>query len=252
MALLDGHVAEMATGEGKTLSGALAAVGYALRGQRVHVSRVNDYLARRDAEWMRPLYDLLGVKSAGSATESRRRNGARLRRTSPTLRSASSVSTCCGTGSPPTSTELVVAEPNVAIIDEADSVLVDEALVPLVLAGTADRTKPTRHGRAGAPAASRHATTRSTTTGATSTSPTPAINVVEKALGGVDLYSAEHIDTALAGSTWRCTPTCCSTATCTTSCGTARCSSSTSPAAVSRSSSAGPTACRPRWKPRST
>lgn len=80
MALLDGHVAEMATGEGKTLTGALAAVGFALRGQRVHVLSVNDYLARRDAEWMRPLYTLLGVEvgwiSQESTTEERR---ARLR-----------------------------------------------------------------------------------------------------------------------------------------------------------------------------
>ena len=51
----------MATGEGKTLAGALAAAGYALRGRSVHVMSVNDYLARRDAEWMRPVYDLLGV-----------------------------------------------------------------------------------------------------------------------------------------------------------------------------------------------
>jgi preprotein translocase subunit SecA len=54
LALLAGQVAEMATGEGKTLSGALAAAGYALGGQSVHVMSVNDYLARRDAEWMRP------------------------------------------------------------------------------------------------------------------------------------------------------------------------------------------------------
>ena len=60
LVMLSGHVAEMATGEGKTLSGALAAAGYALRGRSVHVLSVNDYLARRDAEWMRPVYDLLG------------------------------------------------------------------------------------------------------------------------------------------------------------------------------------------------
>src|ERR1700678_3021853 len=61
LAMLAGQVAEMATGEGKTLSGALAAAGYALRGRSVHVMSVNDYLARRDADWMRPVYDLLGV-----------------------------------------------------------------------------------------------------------------------------------------------------------------------------------------------
>ena len=61
MTLLAGQVAEMATGEGKTLSGALAAAGYARRGHRVQVMSVNDYLAGRDAEWMQPVYDLLGV-----------------------------------------------------------------------------------------------------------------------------------------------------------------------------------------------
>src|SRR5579862_5041552 len=59
LAMLAGQVAEMETGEGKTLSGALAAAGHALRGRSVQVLTVNDYLARRDAEWMRPVYDLL-------------------------------------------------------------------------------------------------------------------------------------------------------------------------------------------------
>src|SRR3984957_4281353 len=70
LALLSGQVAEMAMGECKTLSGALAAAGYALRGRSVQVMSVNDYLARRDAEWMRPVYDLLGVTVAwiGSAS----------------------------------------------------------------------------------------------------------------------------------------------------------------------------------------
>ena len=63
LAMLSGYVAEMATGEGKTLVGALAAAGYALRGHQVHVMSVNDYLARRDATWMRPVYQLLGVSS---------------------------------------------------------------------------------------------------------------------------------------------------------------------------------------------
>src|SRR5262245_18937697 len=61
MELLVGHVIEMATGEGKTLAGALAAAGYALQGHAVHVMSVNDYLAQRDAEWMGPVYDALGV-----------------------------------------------------------------------------------------------------------------------------------------------------------------------------------------------
>ena len=61
LVMLSGMVAEMATGEGKTLSGTLAAARYARQGRSVHVLSVNDYLARRDAEWMRPVYDLLGV-----------------------------------------------------------------------------------------------------------------------------------------------------------------------------------------------
>ena len=61
--LLDGDVIEMATGEGKTLSGAIAAVGYALSGHAVHVISVNDYLARRDSMWMEPLFNIVGLRS---------------------------------------------------------------------------------------------------------------------------------------------------------------------------------------------
>ena len=56
--LLEGDVIEMSTGEGKTLSGAIAAVGYALGGHAVHVISVNDYLARRDSKWMEPLFEI--------------------------------------------------------------------------------------------------------------------------------------------------------------------------------------------------
>ena len=61
LVMLSGNIAEMATGEGKTLAGALAAAGHAVAGRSVHVVSVNDYLAQRDAEWMGPVYDLLGV-----------------------------------------------------------------------------------------------------------------------------------------------------------------------------------------------
>ena len=59
--MLAGDVVEMATGEGKTLSGAIAAAGYALGGRNVHVITINDYLARRDAEWMGPLIESMGL-----------------------------------------------------------------------------------------------------------------------------------------------------------------------------------------------
>src|ERR687885_2718896 len=62
MVLHDGSIAEMKTGEGKTLTATLPAVLNALAGTGVHIVTVNDYLARRDAEWMRPVYEMLGLK----------------------------------------------------------------------------------------------------------------------------------------------------------------------------------------------
>src|SRR5256885_13729262 len=61
MVLHDGSIAEMKTGEGKTLTATLPAVLNALAGTGVHIVTVNDYLARRDAEWMRPVYEMLGL-----------------------------------------------------------------------------------------------------------------------------------------------------------------------------------------------
>ncbi|MEY9213413.1 accessory Sec system translocase SecA2 [Thermobifida halotolerans] len=196
MALLDGHVAEMATGEGKTLTGALAAAGFALRGQRVHVLSVNDYLARRDAEWMRPLYELLGVEvgwiGQESTTEERRAAYA----ADITYASVSELGFDVLRDRLATDTaDLVVPEPNVAIVDEADSVLVDEARVPLVLAGAAEaaesdaamaelvrRLRPGIDYRIDDDGRNVHLTDT-------------GIDSVEKALGGVDLYSEE--DTTL-------------------------------------------------------
>ena len=62
MVLHGGNIAEMKTGEGKTLTATLAVVLNSLPGTGVHVVTVNDYLARRDAEWMSPIYEALGVK----------------------------------------------------------------------------------------------------------------------------------------------------------------------------------------------
>ncbi len=139
LALLAGNVAEMATGEGKTLSGAMAAAGYALQGKRVHVISVNDYLARRDAEWMGPLYEALGVTVGwiGQTSSPEGRREAYLK--DVTYGSVSEIGFDVLRDRLATNAaDLVVPEPNVALIDEADSVLVDEARVPLVLAGAAD------------------------------------------------------------------------------------------------------------------
>ncbi|MDF5757220.1 accessory Sec system translocase SecA2 [Spongiactinospora sp. TRM90649] len=139
LALLAGHVAEMATGEGKTLSGAMAAAGYALSGKRVHVISVNDYLARRDAEWMGPLYEALGVSVGWIGQSSTREERREAYAKDVTYGSVSEIGFDVLRDRMVTSpADLVVPEPNVALIDEADSVLVDEARVPLVLAGAAD------------------------------------------------------------------------------------------------------------------
>ncbi|WP_028661988.1 accessory Sec system translocase SecA2 [Saccharomonospora saliphila] len=192
LGLLTGHVVQMATGEGKTLAGALAAAGHALAGRRAHVISVNDYLARRDAEWMRPVYDLLGV-SVGwvePALEAKQR------------RDAYSSEVCYGAvseiGFDVLRDRMVTAvddrtqpEPEVAIVDEADSVLVDEARVPLVMAGSVDAgvadeevARVVRRLRVNL-----HYETDPDGRNAWLT---PAgASVVEKSLGGVDLYAEE-------------------------------------------------------------
>jgi preprotein translocase subunit SecA len=195
LAMLSGHVAEMATGEGKTLSGALAAAGYALRGQSVHLMSVNDYLARRDAEWMGPVYDLLGVTvgwlgQASTVPERRRAYAAQV-----THAAVSEIGfdvlhdrLCTDVA------DFVAGAPDVALIDEADSVLVDEAMVPLVLAGAAEQAdagrdmarvvaglRPGRHYETDDDARNVYLTSAGT-------------RAAERALGGIDLYSGEHTD----------------------------------------------------------
>ena len=141
MGLLTKHVVQMETGEGKTLAGALTAAGYALRGKRVHVVTVNDYLAKRDAEWMGPVYALLGVsvgwvEPAHSREERKEAYGKEV-----TYGAVAEIGFDVLRDRLVTHVdELVQRAPEVAIVDEADSVLVDEARVPLVMAGSIDHT----------------------------------------------------------------------------------------------------------------
>src|ERR1700733_14123744 len=139
LAMLSGLIAEMATGEGKTLAGAVAAAGYALRGLSAHVLSVKNYLARRDAEWMRPVYDLLGVTvgwiGQGSTVAERRRAYAAQVTHAPVSEIGFDV---LRDRLVTDIADLVVGDPDVVLIDEADSVLIDEARVPLVLAGAAE------------------------------------------------------------------------------------------------------------------
>jgi preprotein translocase subunit SecA len=196
--MLAGDVVEMSTGEGKTLAGAIAAAGYALGGRSVHVISVNDYLARRDAKWMGPLLEALGLTvgwiTADSTPEQRREAYA----CNVTYGSVNEIGFDVLRDQLVISVDdLVSPSPDVALIDEADSVLVDEALVPLVLAGTSHRETPRleiirlvgelREGSEYETDADRR-NAQLTDGGA---------RKLEAALGGIDLYSEEHVGTTL-------------------------------------------------------
>ncbi len=99
MVLHDGAIAEMKTGEGKTLTATLAVFLNALAGTPVHLVTVNDYLARRDAEWMGPIYDALGVSVGVIQSHARPRHppARPTPATSSTAPTRSSASTTCAT-----------------------------------------------------------------------------------------------------------------------------------------------------------
>jgi preprotein translocase subunit SecA len=196
--MLAGDVVEMATGEGKTLSGAIAAAGYALAGRHVHVITINDYLARRDAEWMGPLLEAMGLTVGWVAAEATAEERKAAYKCDVTYASVNEIGFDVLRDQLVTDVEdLVSPNPDVALIDEADSVLVDEALVPLVLAGTTHRETPkleiirlvgelTPGKDYDTDADSRNV--HLTETGA---------QKVEAKLGGIDLYSEEHVGTTL-------------------------------------------------------
>ena len=137
--LHQGKIMEMKTGEGKTLSSVTAAYLNALSGKGVHVVTVNDYLAERDANWMRPVYEYLGI-SVG-AILSNMDNDAR--------KAAYSKDITYGTNNEFgfdylrdnmrwSSDEKVQRGHNFCIVDEIDSILIDEARTPLIISGPAE------------------------------------------------------------------------------------------------------------------
>ncbi len=139
MVLHEGKIAEMRTGEGKTLVATLAAYLNALSGRGVHVVTVNDYLARRDAEWMGKLYGFLGL-SVGVVVPGLDRE---------TKRAAYAADITYGTNNEFgfdylrdnmafRAEERVQRKLNFAIVDEVDSILIDEARTPLIISGPAD------------------------------------------------------------------------------------------------------------------
>ena len=137
----DGDVAEMKTGEGKTLTATMAIYLNALAGEGAYVVTVNEYLAQRDADWMGQIYRFLGLTV-----------GCNLRELSPSEKKAAHLCDICYT----TNAELgfdylrdnmaksangrVLRGLNYAVIDEADSILIDESRTPLIISGGAKAT----------------------------------------------------------------------------------------------------------------
>jgi len=159
MVLHEGKIAEMATGEGKTLVATLPAYLNGLTGRGVHIVTVNDYLAKRDAQWMGPIFHALGL-SVGViqheasflydptyATSDTRLTSLR----SCTRREAYGADITYGTNNEFgfdylrdnmrfALDELVQRELHYAIVDEVDSILIDEARTPLIISGPADES----------------------------------------------------------------------------------------------------------------
>jgi preprotein translocase subunit SecA len=147
MVLHDGNIAEMKTGEGKTLTATLAVALNAIPEKGLHVVTVNDYLARRDANWMKPIYDLLGVTVGVIQSDDR---------DAAEKRAAYAADVTYGTNSEfgfdylrdnlavdPDDRAQVRVDPatgkNIshyyAIVDEVDNILIDEARTPLIISG---------------------------------------------------------------------------------------------------------------------
>jgi len=140
LALHRGAVVEMQTGEGKTLAAVMPAFLNALSGHGLHILTFNDYLARRDAEWMAPIYRALGLSVgwvAGGHTPGARRRAYAADVTYVTAKEAGFDHLRDLLARAPG--DLVHRPFHLALIDEADSLLVDEARVPLVIAGAAER-----------------------------------------------------------------------------------------------------------------
>jgi preprotein translocase subunit SecA len=143
-----GSIAEMVTGEGKTLVATPAAYLNALEGKGVHVVTVNDYLARRDCEWMLPIYNALGVSAAYIQSDmdpERRRHAYECDITYGTasefgfdyLRDNMKIARHDDPNFHPYYRQVQRTPLNYAIIDEVDNILIDEARTPLIISGPA-------------------------------------------------------------------------------------------------------------------
>ncbi|MEX2195018.1 MAG: preprotein translocase subunit SecA [Thermoleophilaceae bacterium] len=140
MVLHAGDIAEMKTGEGKTLTATLPIVLNTLAGDSVHLVTVNDYLARRDANWMKPIYDMLGVSLGILQSNSR----------GPEKHDAYAAGVTYGTNSEfgfdylrdnlaGSVEERYQRGHTYAIVDEVDNILIDEARTPLIISGAPEQ-----------------------------------------------------------------------------------------------------------------
>ncbi|HET8565134.1 MAG TPA: preprotein translocase subunit SecA [Solirubrobacterales bacterium] len=144
MVLHDGAIAEMKTGEGKTLTATLAVFLNTLAGNSVHVVTVNDYLARRDAEWMKPIYDSLGV-SVDAVQDFDDHDARQVKYAKDVVygtnsefgfdylrdNMANQLEHCVQRGH------------HFAIVDEVDNILIDEARTPLIISGQPEQAAQT-------------------------------------------------------------------------------------------------------------
>ncbi len=141
MVLHEGKISEMKTGEGKTLVCTLPVILNALTGKGVHVITVNDYLASRDAEWMKPLYEFCGLTVGVIVNE----------KTTEERRGAYNSDITYGTNNEfgfdylrdnmaQRPEDIVQKELNYAIVDEVDSILIDEARTPLIISAPAEES----------------------------------------------------------------------------------------------------------------
>ena len=139
MVLHDGNIAEMGTGEGKTLVATLPAYLNALTGKGVHIVTVNDYLAARDAQWMNKIFDFLDL-SVGVITSDMLPENKKVAYECDIVYATNNELgfDYLRDNMAFTTEQKVQRELNFAIIDEVDSILIDEARTPLIISGAAD------------------------------------------------------------------------------------------------------------------
>lgn len=139
MVLHGGNIAEMRTGEGKTLAATLAAYLNALSGKGVHIVTVNDYLAKRDAEWMGPLYRFLGMTIGVISPNMPPQEKQKAYAADITYGTNNEFGFDYLRDNMAFSVEDKAQRPlNYAIVDEVDSILIDEARTPLIISGAAE------------------------------------------------------------------------------------------------------------------